>query len=285
MRQWSAPIEFGAAILVFMAALAVLAPYLGTIDPSEINPVSRNAVPMTEGNVTNAAGEVVPFRFLMGTDSLGRDIYSRVLYGARVSLIIGFGVTAISVAAGLLIGLLAGTVRWFDGLVMRMVDGLMAIPPILMALALVALWGSGLVTVILAIAIPEFPRVVRLVRSVVLSVSNDTYVLAASALGVPFHRRLWRHILPSTLPALIVQASYIAASAILIEAILSFLGIGIPPEIPSWGNIMAEGRALFRVFPHNILFPGLFLSLTILAINVMGDGLRDRLDPRLVREV
>ncbi len=276
---------WGGGVLGLMVLIAVAAPWLGTVDPQLIDPAARNAMPWTQGEITAEASESVPFTFRFGTDSLGRDVYSRTLYGARVSLIIGAAVTTLAIALGLIVGLLAGSIGWFDAIVMRVLDGLMAIPPILLALALVALWGSGLWTVILAIAIPEFPRVVRLVRAVTLTLSAEPYVQAAMALGVPLSRRLWRHILPGTLPALIVQGSYIAASAILIEAILSFLGIGIPPEIPTWGNIMAQGRTLFRVFPHNILFPGLFLSLTILAINVMGDGLRDELDPRLARAI
>ncbi|MEO1018279.1 MAG: ABC transporter permease [Pseudomonadota bacterium] len=281
----SRSVRIGVAVLLVLLAIAVTAPFLGTIDPALIDPAARNAVPWTQGEVTTSEGETVPFTYRFGTDSLGRDIYSRVLYGARISLMVGAAVTVLAVGLGLVVGLLAGSIRWFDMIVMRMMDGLMAIPPILLALALVALWGSGLWTVILAITIPEFPRVVRLVRAVTLTLSNEPYVQAAVALGVPLRRRLRRHIVPSTLPALIVQASYIAASAILIEAILSFLGIGIPPEIPSWGNIMAEGRTLFRVYPHNILFPGIFLSLAILAINVMGDGLRDDLDPRLAKSI
>jgi peptide/nickel transport system permease protein len=168
---------------------------------------------------------------------------------------------------------------------MRMMDGLMAIPGILLALTLVALWGAGLSTVILAIAVPEIPRVVRLVRSVVLSVREEPYVEAAVALGTPTPLILWRHVLPNTTAPLIVQGTYVAASAILVEAILSFLGVGIPTEVPTWGNIMAEGRMLFRVFPHTIMFPGLFLALTVLAVNILGDGLRDTLDPRLARRL
>jgi peptide/nickel transport system permease protein len=186
----------------------------------------------------------------------------------------------ISVAIGLAIGLCAGYFRWVDAVVMRFMDGLMAIPAILLAIALVSLASAGLAIVVVAIVVPEIPRVVRLVRSVVLSIREEPYVEAAIALGTRTPLLLVRHVLPNTVAPLIVQATYIAASAILIEAILSFLGVGIPPQTPTWGNIMAEGRTLFRVYPHNILYPGIFLALTVLAVNMLGDGLRDVLDPR-----
>jgi len=208
-------------------------------------------------------------------------VYSRVLYGARVSLLVGVSVALISVAIGLVIGLLAGYLRWLDGFVMRIMDGLMAVPAILLAIALVSLSAAGLRAVIVAIVIPEVPRVVRLVRSVVLSIREEPYVEAAIALGARTVPLIIRHVLPNALAPLIVQATFVCASAIVIEAILSFLGVGIPPQTPTWGNIMAEGRVLFRLFPHNIFFPGIFLAATVLAVNIMGDGLRDSLDPRL----
>lgn len=273
----------GGLILLAMVAVAVLAPRLGTIDPALLDPTYRNEPPLTERALIGDAGEETEFTHWMGTDSLGRDLYSRVLYGARVSLAIGLSVAALAVAIGLVIGLVSGYIRWLDAVVMRVMDGLMAIPPILLALGLVALWRAGLATVIVAIAIPEIPRVVRLVRSVVLSVREEPYVEAAVSVGTPLPKILYRHVLPNTIAPLIVQGTYVAASAILLEAILSFLGVGIPTDIPTWGNIMAEGRVLFQVYPHNILFPGIFLALTVLAVNVLGDGLRDTLDPRLAK--
>jgi peptide/nickel transport system permease protein len=274
-------VAMGGAILGLVILVGVLAPFLGTTDPARIDPSSRNKLPGTERTIRGAAGQAVKLVHWMGTDSLGRDVYSRVLYGARVSLIVGGAVALISAAIGLTIGMVSGYLRWLDAIVMRIMDGLMAVPAILLAIALVSLASAGLRTVIIAIVIPEIPRVVRLVRSVVLSIREEPYVEAAVALGAPTPLLLARHVLPNTLAPLIVQATFVCASAIQVEAILSFLGVGIPPEVPTWGNIMAEGRALFRVFPHNILFPGAFLAVTILAVNLLGDGLRDRLDPRL----
>jgi peptide/nickel transport system permease protein len=280
-----AGIIFGAAVLLLMTLIGIFAPLLGTKNPSEINPAFRNRVPGIEQTIRNDDGNTTTFKYRMGTDSLGRDVYSRVVYGARVSLLIGIAVAVISIAIGLFIGLIAGYLRWVDAIVMRLMDGLMAIPAILLAIALVSLFRAGLLSVIIAIIIPEIPRVVRLVRSIVLSVREEPYVEAAIMAGTRTPLLLVRHILPNTIPALIVQGTFICANAILIEAILSFLGIGIPPETPTWGNIMAEGRGLFRIYPHNIFFPGLCLALTVLAVNVLGDGLRDRLDPKLARRM
>ncbi|MDP1748205.1 MAG: ABC transporter permease [Pseudomonadota bacterium] len=276
---------FGGTILLVMLAIAILAPVLGTVDPTRIDPAARNKPPGTEITFRLDDGKTAKRVVLMGTDSLGRDVYSRVLYGTRVSLVIGVAVAIASIAIGLVIGLVSGYVRWADGIIMRVMDGLMAIPGILLAIALVSIWRAGLITVIFAIVVPDVPRVVRLVRSVVLSVREEPYVEGAISVGTPTWTLMFRHILPNTVAPLIVQGTFIAAAAIIAEAILSFLGIGIPPEIPSWGNIMAEGRTLFRVFPHNILFPGIFLALTVLAINIMGDGLRDTLDPKMSKKV
>jgi peptide/nickel transport system permease protein len=275
----------GATIVAFLALVGVLAPLLGTISPSEINPVFRNKKPGVERMLRTEDGKEVPFVHRFGTDSLGRDVYSRVIYGARVSLIIGITVAVLSVAVGLTIGLIAGYIRWLDGFIMRIMDGLMAIPAILLAMGVVSLSRAGLVAVVIAIVIPDIPRVVRLVRSIVLSIREEPYVEAAITVGTPTPTLLVRHVLPNTMAPLIVQGTFICGSAILIEAVLSFLGIGIPPETPTWGNIMAEGRSLFRILPHNIFYPGIFLAFAVLAINMLGDGLRDTLDPRFAKRV
>ena len=272
---------FGGVILLIMVAIAILAPFLGTVDPTRIDPAARNKKPGTEITFRLEDGKTAKRTVLMGTDSLGRDVYSRVLYGTRVSLAVGVSVSICAILAGMVIGLVSGYVRWADGIIMRIMDGLMAIPGILLAIALVSIWRAGLITVIFAIVVPDVPRVVRLVRSIVLTVREEPYVEGAISVGTPTWTLMFRHILPNTIAPLIVQATFIAAAAILAEAALSFLGIGIPPEIPSWGNIMAEGRTLFRVFPHNILYPGIFLGITVLAVNMLGDGLRDTLDPKM----
>jgi peptide/nickel transport system permease protein len=278
-------IIIGAAIVAFLALVGALAPMLGTISPSEINPAYRNKKPGAERTIRTEDGKEVPFVHRFGTDTLGRDVYSRVVYGARVSLIVGLTVAVLSVAIGLTIGLIAGYIRWLDGIIMRIMDGLMAIPAILLAMGVVSLSRAGLLAVVIAIVIPEIPRVVRLVRSIVLSIREEPYVEAAITVGTPTPTLLVRHVLPNTIAPLIVQGTFICGSAILIEAALSFLGIGIPPETPTWGNIMAEGRSLFRIYPHNIFYPGVCLAFAVLAINMLGDGLRDALDPRFAKRV
>ncbi|MBK9082868.1 MAG: ABC transporter permease [Rhizobiales bacterium] len=261
----------GLAILAVMAFVAIFAPLLGTVDPTALAPAKRTRAPSAD--------------FWFGSDAFGRDIYSRVLYGARVSLLVGFAVAALASFAGLVIGLLSGYIRAVDGIVMRAMDGLMSIPPILLAVALMALTRASVGNVIMSITIAEIPRVARLVRGVVLSLREQPYVEAAITTGTTTPRIILKHILPNTIAPLTVQATYICGSAMIVESILSFIGAGTPPITPSWGNIMADGRALWQVKPYIIFFPAIFLSLTVLAVNLVGDGLRDALDPRMVKRL
>jgi peptide/nickel transport system permease protein len=261
----------GAILLGLMVALAVLAPALRTVNPVDMNPVQRLKMP----------GGAHWF----GTDMYGRDSYSRVIYGARISLFVGFVVALVTSGVGLAIGLVSGFVRRLDNVIMRVMDGIMALPDLLLAISFVALTKASVRNVIIALVIPQTPRVVRLIRSIVLTLREQPFIEAAQAMGARLPRLLFRHLLPNTLAALIVQGTYVMASAVLIEAGLSFLGAGTPPEIPSWGNIMAEARSYVRVAFWLLLFPGLFLATTVLAINLVGDGLRDMLDPRLARRM
>jgi peptide/nickel transport system permease protein len=261
---------WGSALLGLMVLIAIIGPQF-TADPIALNPMKRLKPPSAE--------------VFFGSDFLGRDVFSRVIYGARISLVVGLAVALVAVSVGLVLGMIAGYIRALDAVIMRVMDGLMAIPGILLAIALISLSGATLGTVILAIVIPEIPRVVRLVRSVVLTVREEPYVEAAIAAGTRLPLILSRHILPNTIAPLIVQATYICGSAMLTESILGFLGAGIPPEIPSWGNIMSEGRTYFQISPWIIFYPGVALALTVLAVNIVGDGLRDTLDPRIARKM
>lgn len=264
-------IGIGGFLLLSMVGIAIFAPYLWTKDPTALAPAMRTRNP-------SAAA-------WFGTDMLGRDVYSRVIYGARVSLTVGFGVALASSIIGLSIGLISGFVRGLDSLIMRIMDGMMSVPSILLAIALMALTRGSVGNVILAITIAEIPRVSRLVRGVVLSLREQPYVEAAVACGTRTPLIIWRHILPNTMAPIIVQATYVCAAAMLIEAGLSFIGAGTPPAIPSWGNIMAEGRGLWQVKPYIVFLPAIFLSITVLAVNLLGDGLRDALDPRLAKRM
>tara|TARA_R110002074_G_scaffold92570_2_gene202161 strand:- start:3362 stop:4252 length:891 start_codon:yes stop_codon:yes gene_type:complete len=257
------------AILIVIVLASLFAPWVVPHDPVRLSPSVRLKPPGDE--------------FWLGTDAFGRDLLSRIIYGGRISLVVGVLAAICSVVFGLLLGLLAGYIRWVDAVLMRMVDGLMAIPSILLAIAIVSLWGASLWTVLVAITIPEVPRVVRLVRSLVLSAREEPYVEAAIAAGTPTWLIMRRHLVPNTLAPLIIQGTYICASAILTEAILSFLGAGISPETPSWGNIMAEGRIYFQINPGIVLWPGLVVSVAILSINLLGDAVRDALDPRMAK--
>ena len=278
-------VVIGGTIAILIVLMGVFAPFLDTRDPTDISPKNRNKVPGYEATIRDYDGNKIPVLYRLGSDTLGRDVYSRIVYGARTSLIVGAAVAGLAVAIGLVLGLVAGYFRAADGIIMRVMDGMMAIPAILLAIAIVSMFSAGLFSVIFAIVVAEVPRVVRLVRSVVLSIREEPYVEAAITAGTPTAQLLVRHVLPNTVAPLIVQGTFIVASAIIVEAILSFLGIGIPPEIPTWGNIMAEGRQVFQLFPHNILYPGIILALTVLSVNILGDGLRDTLDPRFAKRV
>ncbi|MDP6248011.1 MAG: ABC transporter permease, partial [SAR324 cluster bacterium] len=256
--------------LICMIIFALFASQI-TPDPMRLNPINRLRPP----------GDGIWF----GTDMFGRDIFARTIHGSKISLFVGISVASISTFFGLLIGLLAGYNRLFDRLIMRVMDGIMAIPSILLAIALVGLTGASIQNVIIAISIPEIPRIVRLVRSVVLTIKEQPYIDAAISVGAKLHKILFRHILPNTLAPIIVQATYVCASAMIWEAILSFLGAGTPPDIPTWGNIIAEGRVYFQRAPWIIFFPGLFLAITVLSVNLLGDGLRDGVDPRIARQM
>ena len=280
-RNWS--VRIGGVVLAVLVVVSLLAPWLGTVDPTLFDAASRDLLPGKQGEIMTLDGETIQHTFVMGSDSFGRDIYSRVLYGTQVSLIVGVSTAILSLAFGIVFGLLSGYLRWLDGPMMRVMDGVMAIPAILIAIALVAMWKGSLITVIIAISVPEIPRVTRLVRSLVLTIREEPYVEAAVSLGTPTWKIMLRHILPNTVAPLVVQGTFICASGILTEAILSFLGVGLPPDIPTWGNVMAEGRAQFNQYPHNIFFPGIFLALTVLAVNILGDGLRDTLDPKMAK--
>jgi peptide/nickel transport system permease protein len=283
-RLWAnGSIRFGAVVLGFMVLVSLLAPWLGTLDPSAMDSNFINKPAGLKGDFTLVDGSTVAHTFWLGTDSFGRDMYSRVVYGAQVSLLVGGFTAVLALALGGFLGMLAGYFRQVDAVLMRFMDGLMAIPAILLAIALVAALGAQVWTVVVAIAIPEVPRVTRLVRSLVLSLREEPFVEAARALATPTSVILWRHILPNALAPLIVQGTFVAASAVLTEAILSFLGLGLPPDIPTWGNIMAEGRVQFSQYPGNVLYPALFLVPTVLAVNLLGDGLRDVLDPKFAK--
>ena len=264
----ASPIIATATVCLALVVLsAIFAPWLAPHDPMLLAPAQRLKPPSAE--------------FIIGTDAYGRDLLSRILYGGSISLLIGLGAAIVSIAIGLVIGLVSGFFKWIDAILMRVMDGLMAIPSILLAIAVVSLSGASLTTVLIAITIPEVPRVARLVRSVVLSAREEPYVEAAISVGSSLPKIMWRHLMPNTVAPLIVQSTYIAASAILTEAILSFLGAGISPETPTWGNIMAEGRSYFQIKPSLIFWPGLVLSIAILSVNLIGDAARDALDPRM----
>lgn len=261
----------GVLLLAVVTLVSVGAPWIATHDPQAIDPLARLQAPSAE--------------HFFGTDAMGRDVFSRAVWGGRVSLLVALTVAVLATGFGVLLGLVASFVRWADSLIMRVMDGLMAMPDILLAIALMAITTADLRTVVFAITVPQIPRVVRLVRSLALSLREQLFVEAAHAVGTRLPSILWRHVLPNLLAPLAVQATFIAAAAVLVEAGLSFLGAGIPPQVPSWGNMMADGRNFVVMAFHIILYPGLLLAATVLGINLVGDGLRDALDPRLARQL
>lgn len=263
------PLVFaGGGLLIVLIILALAAPlYAG--DPLNMDPFKRL-------QPSSAA-------LWFGSDNLGRDVFARAVFGARISLMVGLISAASAALGGLLIGVLAGYSRSFDNIVMRFMDGLMSIPTILLAMALISLTRGGIGILIVAITVPQIPSVARLVRSVVLSVRERPYVEAALCGGACLPKVLWRHILPSTIPPLMVQSANVCAGAILTEAGLSFLGAGAPPEIPSWGNMISSSRLYLPIAPLTVFAPGIWLAVTVLAVNLLGDGLRDLFDPRARR--
>jgi len=261
-------ILIGGAVLLLFIVIALLAPLL-LPDPTRLNPVQRLRTPSLQ--------------HLFGTDQFGRSTLSRTLNGTRISLTVGILVAVVTTAVGLLFGLFAGFLRRIDNVIMRLMDGIMAIPGILLAIALMSLFGSSVQNVVVAISIAEIPRMARIVRSSVLVIREQPYVEAAVTNGTRLSRLLWRHVLPNIAAPVIVQATYVFASAMIVESVLSFLGAGTPPTIPSWGNMLAEGRQYLQRGPWMIAFPGACLALLVLTVNVLGDALRDALDPRLSR--
>ncbi len=261
-------LAFSALVFFLLIALALLAPLL-LPDPRSLNPIQRLRAPGWE--------------HWFGTDHLGRSVAVRTAYGTRVSLAIGAAVAVATTLIGLAIGVAAGFLRRWDGVIMRCMDGVMAIPGVLLAIALMSLFGADIRTVIVAITIPEIPRMARLVRSLTLGIRAQPYIQAAITNGARLPRLMGRHVIPNLMSPVLVQATYVFASAMILEAVLSFLGAGTPPDIPSWGNMLAEGRNYLGRAPWILAFPGIALAALVLLANVTGDACRDILDPRLAR--
>ena len=261
----------GLIIFLIVTLIAIGAPLIATGDVKKTAVFDRLEGPSSD--------------HWFGTDHLGRDVFSRTIFGSRISLIVAVTVGARASVAGMIIGLAAGYDRRLDAILMRIMDGMMALPSLLLALAVIALLGASLVNVIAVICIVHTPNMVRLVRSSVLSLREQNFVEAARAIGSPPWRILAFHIAPNTIAPVIVQASFIFALSVMTEANLSFLGAGVPPETPTWGNIMGQGRTYLQFAVWITFFPGLFLSTTVLAINLIGDGLRDIMDPKLRRRM
>jgi len=259
----------GWTCLVFLSVLVIasaLAPLLSSLDPLAMSPMDRLQSPSA--------------KHWFGMDAYGRDVFVRTLYGGRVSLLVGITVTIVAVIMGTIVGLVSGYISLADQILMRIMDGIMSIPGVVLAVALMALFKASIATVVIAIAVPEIPRVARLVRTSVASIREQEYIQAAVLSGSGLLRILFKHVLPNAAGPLAVQATFVCASAVLLEAYLSFLGVGLPQDIPTWGNIMSGGRTTIQIAFWSILFPGLVLALTILSINIIGDAVRDAFDPR-----
>lgn len=259
----------GFVILSIISFFTIFAGSIDRYDPLKLEPQDRLLAPSMD--------------HWFGTDNTGRDVYSRTIHGGRVSLLVGFTVALLTVCAGMMIGLISGYDRRADMVIQRFMDAIMSFPTLLLALALIAMLGSSITNVIIVITVVDTPRMVRIVRAQVLALREYQFVEAARALGAPTWRILLLHVAPNTFAPVMVQATFVFATAILVEAGLSFLGLGIPPELPSWGNILALGRTYLQTAVWVAFFPGLILTITVLAINLVGDGLRDALDPKLAR--
>lgn len=257
----------GMVLVALNVLVAVLAPAIGRWEPQRLDVQARLAPPTAT--------------HWMGTDDVGRDVWSRVVHGTRLSMLVGGAVVALSFVGGIVFGLLGGYYRPLDNVLMRIMDGFMAFPGIILAIAMMASLGPSVVNVIVALGVVYVPRVARIVRGSVLVIRETPYVEAALALGAPDLTVLGRHVLPNCLSPVIVQGTFIFAAAVLGEAALSFLGVGVPPQIPSWGNVLAEGRLYLQQAPWLTLFPGGAIMGCILGLNLFGDGLRDLLDPKM----
>ncbi|MER8504986.1 ABC transporter permease [Mesorhizobium sp. M1142] len=265
-KRLPTPLLAASIFMLVVLLVSFLAPILTSVNPSSMSPDAR-LKPSSYGH-------------LLGTDMFGRDILARALYGGQISLVIGAATAALATTIGTILGLVAGAGQLSDKILMRIMDGMMAIPGILLAIALATIFGGGILTVIVALAIPEVPGVARLARSLTLTLREQVFVEAARSYGAGPLRILFKYILPNALAPIAVQATYICGVAILYEAYLSFVGVGVPPEHPSWGNIVAEGRSFALIAPHMILYPSVLIAVVVLAINLIGDGARDMLDPR-----
>ena len=257
----------GAVLVVINVLIAFGATPIAGVDPQALDVKARLAPPTGQ--------------HWFGTDHVGRDAWSRVIYGARLSMIVGGSVVVLSFVGGVLFGVLGGYFRRLDNVLMRVMDGLMAFPGIILAIAMMASLGPSVLNVIVALGVVYVPRVARIVRGSVLVIRETPYVEAARALGIGDGRIIARHVLPNCMSPVIVQGTFIFAAAVLGEAALSFLGVGVPPQIPSWGNVLAEGRSYLQQAPWLTLFPGAAIMASILGLNLFGDGLRDLLDPKL----